>query len=339
MEAFYVLATEDYRQLALAADWPALLAGRATLLDVACGSGKFPTALRTYADLPPEPAIAYDLLDPSAFSIAEARAALRPAVRARPRARGDPAGPPRRPDLRRGVGDPRAVRRARRPSWPPPPSGSSPRSRPAGSASSPRPARPRTTWPSTTPTAPGSRRPPGVDAFTSGEQVRDALVAAGADVREERVHYTSGTDDDAVAEGFLQRCAFDDSVTPGARCRPPRCSATTSPAAAATTDDGPSSTRRCCCGCEQRQASRGQPRGRHRGRPGRATTSSGGTGTSPWPTTRRPPVRWSTGPGLPDVPAATDEEVADAAGHAVRRARRGGRGLRGATPSSSCPAC
>ena len=50
MEAFYALATEDYRQLALAADWAALLGERAhegwSLLDVACGSGKFPTALR-----------------------------------------------------------------------------------------------------------------------------------------------------------------------------------------------------------------------------------------------------------------------------------------------------
>ena len=49
MEAFYALATEDYHQLVLAADWPALLAERAhdewKLLDIACGSGKFPTAL------------------------------------------------------------------------------------------------------------------------------------------------------------------------------------------------------------------------------------------------------------------------------------------------------
>ena len=73
MEAFYVLATADYRRLAEAADWPALLAGRRSILDVACGSGKFPVALTTYAGLPAEPSIAYDLLDPSAFSVAEAR--------------------------------------------------------------------------------------------------------------------------------------------------------------------------------------------------------------------------------------------------------------------------
>ncbi|MDP9168277.1 MAG: hypothetical protein M3O32_19770, partial [Actinomycetota bacterium] len=50
MEAFYALATEDYRQLAAARDWDADLTGHAVdgrvrLLDVACGSGKFPTAL------------------------------------------------------------------------------------------------------------------------------------------------------------------------------------------------------------------------------------------------------------------------------------------------------
>lgn len=86
MDAFYTLATEDYRHLAEAHDWADWLADHQRvagdrslrLLDVACGSGKFPTALRRHAgvenaDIRP---IAYDLLDPSAFSIAEARAAL-----------------------------------------------------------------------------------------------------------------------------------------------------------------------------------------------------------------------------------------------------------------------
>ena len=52
-----------------------------------------------------------------------------------------------------------------------------------------------------------------VDPFTTGEQVRDALAAAGAEVREQRVRYTSSTSERAVAQGFLQRCAFDDSVS------------------------------------------------------------------------------------------------------------------------------
>jgi len=48
--------------------------------------------------------------------------------------------------------------------------------------------------------------------YTSAEQVRDALDRAGALVREQRITYTTGTADRAVAQGFLQRCAFDDTV-------------------------------------------------------------------------------------------------------------------------------
>ncbi len=81
MQAFYTLAAEDYRQLAAARDWAAdlrdhTLDGRVRLLDVACGSGKFPAALLAKG-LPAEPRVAVDLLDPSGFSIAEARAVLR----------------------------------------------------------------------------------------------------------------------------------------------------------------------------------------------------------------------------------------------------------------------
>lgn len=86
MDAFYRLATDDYRHLALARDWRAFFEAAEAragdrplrLLDVACGSGKFPNALARHAGLaaaglrPVETA----LLDPSAFSIAEARAAL-----------------------------------------------------------------------------------------------------------------------------------------------------------------------------------------------------------------------------------------------------------------------
>ena len=86
MDAFYRLATDDYRHLAEARDWASWLAdaqaragGRGLrLLDVACGSGKFPNALVQHAGVAEaglQP-IATDLLDPSAFSIAEARAAL-----------------------------------------------------------------------------------------------------------------------------------------------------------------------------------------------------------------------------------------------------------------------
>lgn len=77
MDAFYRVARRDYRLLAQALDWRALLAGRRRLLDVACGSGKFPEALLRYAALDPASAIGYDLLDPSPFSLTEARAVLR----------------------------------------------------------------------------------------------------------------------------------------------------------------------------------------------------------------------------------------------------------------------
>ena len=86
MEAFYALATADYRVLAEAMDWRGWLLERQhgvgqrplRLLDVACGSGKFPVALAAHAgvtDAAIEP-VDYALLDPSAFSIREARAAL-----------------------------------------------------------------------------------------------------------------------------------------------------------------------------------------------------------------------------------------------------------------------
>ncbi len=76
MEAFYALARLDYRLLAGVLDWRALLDGRRTLLDVACGSGKFPEALLAQAGLEGLPELRYDLLDPSAFSLQEAAGAL-----------------------------------------------------------------------------------------------------------------------------------------------------------------------------------------------------------------------------------------------------------------------
>jgi SAM-dependent methyltransferase len=86
MEDFYALASVDYRHLAASRPWGAWLEARQAavgarplrLLDVACGSGKFPAALLRDSDVAGAKVkpIAYDLLDPSAFSIAEARGAL-----------------------------------------------------------------------------------------------------------------------------------------------------------------------------------------------------------------------------------------------------------------------
>lgn len=85
MEAFYALARLDYELLAKALDWNALFrrlrderGAELTLLDVACGSGKFPEALFAHAGLDGLDAVRYDLLDPSAFSLREAAAVLGP---------------------------------------------------------------------------------------------------------------------------------------------------------------------------------------------------------------------------------------------------------------------
>lgn len=88
MEAFYTLASVDYRYIAESYNWKKWLEAlqadigkrRLKLLDVACGSGKFPSALCQYAGITDAniSSIEYALLDPSAFSIAETREVLSP---------------------------------------------------------------------------------------------------------------------------------------------------------------------------------------------------------------------------------------------------------------------
>jgi SAM-dependent methyltransferase len=92
MDAFYQVATLDYKELALASDWDALLPSRPLhgegeasqpplrILDVACGSGKFPAALRAHTALGSREnsSLVLDLLDPSSFSLREARESLAP---------------------------------------------------------------------------------------------------------------------------------------------------------------------------------------------------------------------------------------------------------------------
>ena len=90
MDNFYTYATVDYRHLAGLIDWPALLAslskqtGALQLADLACGSGKFPAALMEHTTLPElvnaegkSIQVLYDLLDPSIFAIEEAAAVLK----------------------------------------------------------------------------------------------------------------------------------------------------------------------------------------------------------------------------------------------------------------------
>ncbi len=86
MENFYTLASIDYKHLAERFEWKKWLenhqanVGRRNLklLDVACGSGKFPSALLQYGKLADAKIlpVEYALLDPSSFSIAEARKVL-----------------------------------------------------------------------------------------------------------------------------------------------------------------------------------------------------------------------------------------------------------------------
>lgn len=223
MDAFYTLATDDYRHLAQARDWRALFeqaqarAGDRSLrlLDVACGSGKFPNALVRHAGLaaaairPVETA----LLDPSAFSIAEARAALPPPFR------------------------PAAEYETTLQDFDPPPGGHDivwathalyaiP-----GPELGPALARFRAAI------APGGigliahsaaaghyigfhRRylaafgPAGAAPYVSAEDIAGTLRQAGAEVAVQVVEYDSvaGPAEGGAVEGYLQRCVFDDRV-------------------------------------------------------------------------------------------------------------------------------
>ncbi|MGH3972073.1 MAG: hypothetical protein ACRDS9_01915 [Pseudonocardiaceae bacterium] len=83
--------------------------------------------------------------------------------------------------------------------------------RPGGSAPSRRPVPQATISPATTLTGPPT--PPGVTPYTDAEALAAALAEAGADVAVQRLHYRTGSSDRAVIEGFLQRCAFDDTVS------------------------------------------------------------------------------------------------------------------------------
>jgi SAM-dependent methyltransferase len=213
MQAFYALATEDYRRLAAARDWAAdlrdhTLDGRVRLLDVACGSGKFPAALLAKG-LPAQPRVAVDLLDPSGFSLAEARSVLRTPFVAEAEyelvlqdftieAAYDVAWathalyalPPA--DLVAGVG--RMVGALR-------PGGfgviaqACSRSHYLAFYEAYR----ATYAPDATP-------------YTDAEGVARALRACGVTPSTTALYYTTGSADRAVVEGFLQRCAFDDTV-------------------------------------------------------------------------------------------------------------------------------
>lgn len=225
MDAFYVLADEDYRQLALGAPWADLLRSRARpgwrLLDVACGSGRFPRALLRFAGIDDAglAALTVDLLDPSAFSIEEAAGHL-----------ADPFVVGRRlvttlQDLPAGTGGYDIV-------W----------------ATHALYAMPPDVLKTGAERMVEALNPDGLgfvahatsashylrffDLFRAGvhdatpyldsDQVGGALKAAGATVRSETIRYQVSSADHRAVEGFLQRCAFDDTVSLAEMRRAPR---------------------------------------------------------------------------------------------------------------------
>jgi Methyltransferase domain len=213
MDAFYRVARQDYRLLAQALDWHERLAGRATLLDVACGSGKFPEALDLYADLAPEPSIAYSLLDPSAFSLAEARRELRPPLAAAAEYEcllqdlPASAGPfdvvwaihglYALPEARLGDGVSAFLRALA-------PGGLGVIAQAAHESHYLRFYRDFL----------ADFRDGQGSPYISAEQIRSALDEAGAHCQVRRLGYDAELkiDDRSTAEGYLQRCAFDETV-------------------------------------------------------------------------------------------------------------------------------
>lgn len=217
MEAFYALAVEDYRQMVAARDWATDLRGHArggvvTVLDVACGSGKFPAELQRQglADAVGDLRVEIDLLDPSSFSIAEARSVLAApfTVRAEHEVRIQ--------DLSAEVGD-FDVAWATHALYAVPPTEIG-----AGIARMVQAQRPggfgaivhaasASHYLRFAEAFRGTFAPDAVP-FTTSEQVREALVAAGVGPAVTTIRYDVGHPDRRVIEGFLQRCVFDDSV-------------------------------------------------------------------------------------------------------------------------------
>lgn len=224
MEAFYTLATDDYRHLAIARDWRALFEeaqGRVghrplRLLDVACGSGKFPNALARHgalANLDIHP-VETALLDPSAFSIAEARAALpapfRPAAEFETTLQ-DFVPPSEGYDIVWATHAIYAVPQAElaaamdqfRAAIAPGGIGIIAHSAEAGHY---------VAFHRHYLAAFGT---PDAAPYISAETIAQTLRQAGADVSVQDVVYDSvaGADETEAVEGYLQRCVFDDSVT------------------------------------------------------------------------------------------------------------------------------
>ncbi len=218
MDAFYRVATLDYRELVRAWGLTEELVDRAargpvSILDVACGSGKFPTALREDPRIRGLPAGSWvlDLLDPSPFSLEEARDSLAPPMV--PGASHETTlqafrGPAEgyevvwathalyalpAEELREGV---EAFLAAIRP----------------GGVGFVGHATASSHYLRFYEAYLARFRPDGTP-YTSAEALVEAFRAAGAEVAVTPLTYTQEIADDAVLEGFLQRCLFDGSLS------------------------------------------------------------------------------------------------------------------------------
>ncbi len=219
MDAFYRVATLDYRELARAWCWDAFFRergatrGEVRILDVACGSGKFPAALRAHTSLGglEGPRLVLDLLDPSPFSLREARASL-----AAPMVGGrdfectlqDLPADARGYDVVWAVHALYALPEAELPA------GVEAFLRALGPgglgfvAHATRSAHYLAFYESYL-----SRFRPQGTPYTSAEAVVRAFRDAGAKVELEPLVYEQVIDDDSVLEGFLQRCLFDSGLS------------------------------------------------------------------------------------------------------------------------------
>ena len=226
MEGFYALASEDYRRLEGARDWAADLreradgTGRVRLLDVACGSGRFPAALLAagLAARTPGLRVEVDLLDPSPFSLAEARGVLAsPFVGAA--------------DLEVGIegfvaeGPPHDVAWATHALYAVPPSLLHEGLRRmngalrAGGLGAVGQATSRSHYLRVYEAYRASHAPEATP-YTSAEGVADGLRRLGAAVDVRAITYETGTADPVTAELFLQRCLFDDTLSLERMCAP-----------------------------------------------------------------------------------------------------------------------
>jgi SAM-dependent methyltransferase len=221
MEAFYALASKDYDELAQAFGWWDFLRGRQAraggrslrLLDVACGSGKFPTALKSHGPAGGEEIepITYDLLDPSSFSLEEAAAILEPpffeGVRFNTTLQDLPpvepydvvwathalyALPGR--ELAAGMA---AFGRAMG----------------EGGEGFIAHATKNSHYLRFDALFREAFRKQGSEPYTSAEEVEAAAIAAGLHVERQTLEYCATSKDGAAVEGYLQRCVFDDTET------------------------------------------------------------------------------------------------------------------------------